>query len=68
MISKDDNPNLLMLTGTDNSITITISSDNNGIGIILNLGASLAWIIKCASRDSLTEAAIQGLKDGLVII
>lgn len=64
----ESDPHFSRLMGEENSVTITIMSNPEGISVILNLDASLSWVVMCASHEGLTEEDISPLQAGQVII
>lgn len=67
-IAHGNDPQFSKLTGEENAVTITILPSSEGIAVNLNLGASLNWVVKCASLEGLTAEEIAPLKDGRVIV
>ena len=67
-IAHGSDPQFSKLTGEDSAVTITILPSPKGVAVSLNLGASLNWVVMCASHEGLTEEDIGPLREGLVIV
>lgn len=67
-ITHGSDPQFSRLAGEENAVTVTILPSPEGIAVSLNLGASLNWVVMCASQEGLTAQDIAPLQGGRVIV
>jgi hypothetical protein len=67
-ITHGSDPLLSKLTGEENAVTVTILPSPEGTAVSLNLGASLNWVVMCASHEGLTAHDIAPFQAGRVIV
>lgn len=56
------------LMGDASSVTIAILPVPDGVGINLNIGGSMNWLIKCASSENLKSEDVAAMGEGRVIV
>lgn len=68
-LTSESDPRLLEFTGEANAVTIMIAPNPEGVSLTINIGASLLWIVKCASYENLEKVTVVNtLGPGRVIV
>ncbi|SAL48948.1 HNH endonuclease [Caballeronia concitans] len=67
-LMKMHDPRFSRIMGDSTCITIAILPVPDGVAVNLNIGESMNWVIRCASKENLREEDIAALGHGRVLV